>query len=323
MKLLYNLSVFSFFMSHTVENTKTTAKDFFFYLAAVVTLFWSAVSLLILLSQIINGIFPDPALWYQNLRLDLLRGAMASLIVVFPSYFLLIKHLNADLKRNPEKAGLWVRRWLVYFTLFVSFIVIIARLVTTLNVFLGGELTIRFVLNSLSIFAVAGGIFGYYWYDLKRDLSLANDRNIKWFAWTAAVFVSFSLVAGFTFLGSPAAQRDQRLDEKRTQDLQTIQWRVVNYWQTYQLLPETLDDLKENFGFRIPVDPETGLNYEYEKTGENSFQLCAEFNRASRDFSEKELSRLAPVTLSVTFDDFDLWEHSAGRNCFERNVDFL
>ncbi len=310
-------------MSHSTENTKTTAKDFFFYLAAVVTLYWSAISLLILLSQIISVAFPDPALWYQNLSSELLRGATASLVVVFPSYFLLIRHLNIDLKRHPEKAGLWVRRWLVYFTLFISFIVIIARLVMTLSVFLGGELTIRFVLNSLSIFAVAGGIFGYYWYDLRRDVSFSHDRNIEWFAWAATIFVFFSVVTSFAFMGSPATQRDERLDERRIQDLQTIQWQVVNIWQVSQSLPETIDELKETVGARIPVDPETGSLYEYEKMGESNFRLCAEFNRTSRDFLEREPARLSPIVPNKISLGFDSWEHAAGRVCFERDADSL
>ena len=50
---------------------------------------------------------------------------------------------------------------------------------------------------------------------------------------------------------------------------------------------------------RLPTDPESETNYEYEIADESAYRLCAEFSAAS------EAGRI---------DDF--WSHSMGRQCF-------
>ena len=44
----------------------------------------------------------------------------------------------------------------------------------TLYSFLGGELTIRFLLKSLIILLIAGGIFGFYFWDIRT-----HDEHIR------------------------------------------------------------------------------------------------------------------------------------------------
>jgi hypothetical protein len=63
---------------------------------------------------------------------------------------------------------LWIRKWLIYFTLFAAALIIIGDLVTLLNRFLEGELTVRFLLKVLAVFFVAGSVFYYYLWDLRK-----------------------------------------------------------------------------------------------------------------------------------------------------------
>lgn len=152
---------------------KTAPKDFFLHLLAIVTLYASAISFLTLVFQIVNIVFPDPispeGFYGLSGYHNRIRWAIATLIIVFPVYLWTSWFLSKDLRGHKEKRGLWIRKWLVYFTLFAAALIIIGDLVTLINFFLQGELTIRFILKVVAVLFVAGSVFGYYLHDIKQN----------------------------------------------------------------------------------------------------------------------------------------------------------
>ncbi|MDP2630615.1 MAG: DUF5671 domain-containing protein [Candidatus Uhrbacteria bacterium] len=148
---------------------KTTPRDFFLYVLSMITLYWSAGSLLTIAFQLINQWVPDAldSYGYQSTG-QALRLGIASLLITFPVYYATVWYLIVDMAQHPEKRTLWVRRWLVYFTLFVAALIIIGDSISLLNTFLGGEIRMRFVLKSISILFLSGAIFGYYFYDIRK-----------------------------------------------------------------------------------------------------------------------------------------------------------
>lgn len=150
---------------------KTSPKDVFMHLLAIVTLYTSAISFLVLAFQYINILFPDllqDGSYALTGSYAAIRWSIATLVVVFPVYILTSWFLNKNYDKSTSKRHLWIRKWLVYFTLFAAALIVIGDLVTLLNTFLGGELTARFVLKVLSVFFVAGSTFAYYLWDLRR-----------------------------------------------------------------------------------------------------------------------------------------------------------
>ncbi|MEK7567212.1 MAG: DUF5671 domain-containing protein [Patescibacteria group bacterium] len=150
---------------------KTSPKDFFLHLLAIIALYFSAGSFVTLIFQYINVIFPDilvSGAYYLRSAYSAIRWAIASLIVVFPTYVLTSWFLEKNYQKIPEKRNLKIRRWLVYFTLFAAAVIMIGDFVALVYNFLGGELTIRFVLKAIAIFFTAGIIFGYYFYDIYK-----------------------------------------------------------------------------------------------------------------------------------------------------------
>ena len=131
------------------------------------------------------------------------------------------------------------------------------------------------------------------------------------------------LVLGFVIVGSPAVQREMRMDERRISDLQNIQWEIINYWQLKRILPSSLSDLHNDIsGFSVPKDPETDVDYEYQVVSPLKFGLCANFKRESlKDDYHARVSE--PVyyedTYMKTFSGS--WSHKSGRVCFEREID--
>ncbi|MFA4937030.1 MAG: DUF5671 domain-containing protein [Patescibacteria group bacterium] len=150
---------------------KTSPKDFFLHLLAILALYFSAISFLVLLFQYINILIPDildsGSYDIRASYFGKIRWSMSSLIVVFPVYLITTWFLNKGYRANPEKRNLRIRRWLIYFTLFVTAVIIIGDLVSLIYNFLGGELTTRFLLKILVVFFVAASIFTYYFWDLK------------------------------------------------------------------------------------------------------------------------------------------------------------
>lgn len=151
---------------------KTSPKDFFLQLLAIITLYASAVSFGTVLFQWINIVIPDPLTRGENYIDDrsryLLRNALSFLIVMFPVYAAISWYLQNLYTKDVAKRNLRVRRWLIYFTIFAAAIIILISLANLVNTFLNGELTLRFGLKILTVFFIAGTIFSYYFCDIKK-----------------------------------------------------------------------------------------------------------------------------------------------------------
>lgn len=154
------------------KENKVSPKDVFTHLLAIVALYASAVSLLVLMFQSINLWFPDVLLetgYYARYGINsAIRWSIASLVIMFPVYLLTTRYLGRSYEENPSKRNLRVRKWLLYFTLFLTALIILGDFVTLINNLLNGELTVRFLLKVVSVFFVAGSIFFYYFADLKK-----------------------------------------------------------------------------------------------------------------------------------------------------------
>src|SRR3989338_9723580 len=143
------------------EVKKTTGpRDVFSHLLSIIFLYVSVIGFGILLFGIIDVYFPDVLSdtygWYAK---SALRWPLALLVVIFPLYLWFTSYLERDLEKNPEKRALKIRKWLLYFTLFVATLVIVGDLVSVIFSFLNGELTLRFVLKVLTVLALALSVF--------------------------------------------------------------------------------------------------------------------------------------------------------------------
>ena len=294
--------------------SRSTPRDVFLYLLGLVTLVMSAGSFGMLVYQYINIMFPD-ILQYgyatPTANYSLIRTALAVLVVAFPVFFWVSRTLHKDVVTEPAKRDLRVRRWLLYFTVFVAGLMIIGDLITLIQSFLNGDLTTAFILKVLTIFFIAGTILFYY-------LSELRDRVYprKAFQLVIIGIVVLALGYGFYLAGSPQSQRLVRFDEQKVNDLQSIQNQLVyNWWQQKGSLPKTLDALNDPIsGFSTPVDPQSNQPYEYSLTDAKSFQLCAVFNKESLVYD----TTIKPVPVGYQYDN---WQHSTGRVCFDRTID--
>jgi hypothetical protein len=147
-----------------------SAAEAFEYLLMFTTLYLSAYHLGSLFFDFINKAFPDPAARFEEpWIMDSLRWSTASLVIAFPIFLLISRHIHSKLSRDPVKRLSPVRRWLTYLTLFLAASILIADLTTLVYNVLGGDLTIRFALKVVTVGAIAGTIFGYYLRDVRQE----------------------------------------------------------------------------------------------------------------------------------------------------------
>ncbi|TSC83809.1 MAG: hypothetical protein G01um101417_376 [Parcubacteria group bacterium Gr01-1014_17] len=263
--------------------------------------------------------FPDELTYYYGPYSGGIRFALASLIVIFPISLILFSVVKKGIAREPEKLGLALRKWVLWITIFITGAALAGDLIAVLSGFLGGELTMRFILKALAVFAVSASVF---WYAV-LEIRLTSEKPISLrtpFIVGSLIGVIAAIMWGFFVMGSPFTVRKLRMDERRVSDLQSIQWQVVNYWQQKSRFPKSLSELEDPLsGYKVPTDPETAKSYEFTLGTGYAFTLCADFTLPNGTQSR---SKTKPYPMPMSDEGLaENWEHTAGRACFERVLD--
>ena len=134
---------------------------------------------------------------------------------------------------------------------------------------------------------------------------------MKIFIYIVIVLVAIAIIAGFFVVGSPNQERLRKFDERRVQDLKSIQYQIINYWTSKSMLTSQLHDLEDSIsGFKAPHDSVSGAEYIYnvKNAATLEFELCANFetsNLNSRD----------------VYESLENWQHDMGMQCFARKID--
>lgn len=331
-------------MENQAHSQKLSAGYFFLSLGVLVSLIASVASFLNLIFETLNQKFPDALnatyqYGYNSYNFDSMRMALATLIIFFPVFLVLSYYWGRARKHGLGHIDEVIRKWMVYLLVFLAAIVIVVDLVTLVRYFVSGEITTRFILKVLAALVVAKLTGLYYLYQL-RDSRFKKIVDML-APWVASLLAGFAIVFAFLVMGSPFEQRQLRLDDRRLQDLQSIQYQVINFWQQKEMLPATLKDLSNPLsGFALPVDPEfeKGSVYEYNKKSDLTFELCATFAlpipKGWQEYSKgggvyplamPSYEGRDVATSSVApypgYGMNESWDHQAGRTCFERTID--
>ena len=295
-----------------------TPKDFFLWAGAVITFYWSVLAFVFLIFNYIDFAFPNAlmAYGYTNPYESGMPFQMASLIVLLPLSFALMHVIRRNEEADPTRATIWVRRWAILLTLFLSGTAIASDLITVLASFLSGEdMTIGFLLKVAVILLVASAVFMHFIAEFKGYWAKYPKRKLS-IGIAVLALGALSIIAGLIIVGTPQEARRERFDAQKVRDLEDIQGRITYFWQMKRVLPASLTTLQDavTMGDTVPVDPQSGASYDYTVTGPLSFTLCATFNAPSRT---------APQTAAIPRQQgvSETWSHEAGKVCFERTID--
>lgn len=287
-------------------------------------LYGSAIALIRLLFDYINYVFPDSLSYYYDPYQGSVSFEIATLIVLFPVFLLLMRAIRREIAKDSTRRDVWVRRWALYLTVFIAGLTIVGDLVTLIYYFLSGEdITIRFLLKVAVVLLVASGGFMHFLADI-WGYWIEYPQRARSVGWGVGALILITIASGFLIIGTPWHARQARLDDRRVQDLQSLQSQILSFYQQKQALPTSLAQLMDpTLYYTVPVDPATGAEYEYKKTADLGFELCATFTLADTDdtvptgISQRPTS--APKAYGVTGDNG--WQHDAGHVCFVRTID--
>jgi hypothetical protein len=293
---------------------KTTPKDFFLWAGAMVSLYWSVIAFINLFFDYIDKVYPDPLMpSYIDFSSGSVRFEMASLIVLVPVFFALMYFIRKSIAADATRSEVWVRRWALYLTLFISGLTIVSTLVYVINDFLGGEIAVAFILKAIIVIGIASIGFMHFLADIWGYWKV-NPKYAQHVAIAIIILVVATILSGFVIFGTPQQTRVFRFDDQRVMDLQSLQDQIIQYWQREDKLPDQLNVLNNaTAGYSIPTDPQTNAMYEYRVASSSKldFTLCAVFG------AETQSGHAVP---SYTGSN-DSWEHGQGKECFVRTID--
>lgn len=285
------------------------ALDAFLNLLSLVTLGWLAIAVGMICFQIIDKYLgPGTAGYYlEAFSQSRLKFGIASALIIVPIFLFVSATLHKQYKQNKLNPTSGIYTWLTYLMLFVTAIFIAGSLINIIFKFLNGDYTARSILRVLVVLLIAGAIFGYYFYDLKRkDYSRRSPISVGAFGGIIAL-VLILVVWGFVIVDPPAKTRAINNDIERANDLTEISSMISIYYQVNGQLPPDLSAI----GGRDFSDPVSGESYGYNVIGPDTYELCAEF---ATDSSADE-------SLKSIYASVGKWySHQVGYQCFQQKV---
>ncbi len=297
------------------QNSDNSAKFAFFYLLSLAALIFMSLSVGIIVFQIINKNIVDAIQTFRgSYSPDALKFAISALIIATPIYYLTAAQINKNLFKGLLDNNSGVRKWLTYFILLVSSIVMLGWLISVIYSFLDGELTVKFILKAATALVIAAIVFTYYLYDIKRENVVGvKDKVARAYFCVSLLMVAAVLVSAFVFVESPRETRNIRHDNNILGKFNRIDSAINDYYAANKKMPESLDVL---IGGRFYLDEEiltdsaTKKKFDYKVTGEKTYELCAEFRSSNKgkeyDYRYGYYSKR--------------WRHDAGYQCLEQKV---
>jgi len=294
------------------------AKFAFFYLLSLVALVSMSVSTGTIIFQIINKTIPDAlTLAPGGFIQEALRFAISAIIIAGPIYFVMMWLINKSLLKGTMEKESGIRKWLTYFILLVSAVVMIGWLIGTISSFLNGELSLKFILKSLTSILISALIFSFYLYDIKREDVSKNNNIIRAYYYGAMAVAAVALVAAFFFIDSPAQVRSQKYDQAIINKFSQIDSAINAYYGENGKLPVNLKDLIGGGSAYYIVandvtDPATGKMFDYKVDNKDVYELCATFKTENKSQADDK---------SIYVDT--RWLHDAGYQCLKQRVTLL
>ncbi|MFH1662045.1 MAG: DUF5671 domain-containing protein [Candidatus Falkowbacteria bacterium] len=295
-------------------NTQNNAAKFaFFYMLSLVALIFMALSSGMIIFQIINKNILDVIDSYRsNFSSEQLKFAISALIISAPIYYFTMRQIFKNLVSGALEKDSEIRKWLTYFVLLVTSCVMIGWLIGTVNSFLDGELTTKFILKALTAIGISATVFSFYLYDIKRENVNVKDKIVQTFLYASLIAIIVVFTASLFTVESPTETRNRKLDEAILEKFDEIDRGMGEYYNSNKNLPENLDELVLEFSYITEddlVDPTAKKKFEYKKISVDTYELCADFRMSNKGDNEDDYRGYK-----------DRWPHDAGHQCLKQKV---
>lgn len=283
------------------------ALDAFLNLLSLITLGWMAWAIGGVIFQLINMYFGIVSYGTAYFSESMIKVGIASILVIGPVFYGAVNVLHQKYKKNELNHDSGVYRWLTYLMLLASALTIIGSLIALIAGFLNGDYTVNVVLKIITVTMIAGFIFGYNFFDLKRrDYSKINNVSMA-FGVIVGVIAVLCIVFGFMNVTSPVKTRMMLADNNAAMALSSISFMVSANYSTSGIIEEKIDPARYI---------SSGINVDlsligYRRVSGTEFELCADFNLDSADISAAKASEMPSVDGTYPWS-----RHAKGHQCF-------
>lgn len=293
-----------------------SAKFAFLYLLSLVALSFVAVNVGQIIFQFINKYIFD-VLGQNNAAFssEILKFAIASLVIATPTYYFCNKFIYSSLYKGDLDKESGVRKWLTYLIIFVAFLVMIGSLIAILVNFLNGALTNQIILKCLTTLLISGIVFSFYFYDIRREnIQGQKDRVLKIYFFASLFLIVITFVASLFIVESPKLARNRQIDQKVIGNFYEIDANLNSYYQTNKKLPAQLSDLKTEFPYlndSLFQNPVTNEVFKYQIKGDREYELCATFLTDAKDTTKNR---------DISYYTDSRWPHGLGYQCLTQRI---
>ncbi|MFH1412774.1 MAG: DUF5671 domain-containing protein [bacterium] len=291
------------------------AKFAFFYMLSLVALVFMAISTGMIIFQIINKTVTDMINFAGSYNSGILKFAISAIIIATPIYYVTMRQINKNLHSGILNKDSGVRKWLTHLILFVVSVVVIGWLIATINMFLNGEITLKFILKLITVIGISAVIFTYYLYDIKRESVNKKDKITSIYFYLSLILVIASFVTALFFVESPAQARERKHDDMILSDFDRIDSAINEYYRINKELPSALDILVDENKYYLETEnlsnQITEEVYNYEIIKDNDYHLCATFKASTKEKSKD---------LDMRYQYNGHWAHEAGYQCLEQTI---
>lgn len=303
-----------------MENKKNNSAKFaFLYLLSLVSLAFVSINVGQIIFQLINKYIVD-VLSQNNAAFssEILKFAIASLVVATPTYYFSNKFIYQSLYKGELDKEAGVRKWLTYLIIFIAFLVMIGSLIALLVNFLNGAITTQIILKCLTTLVISGIVFSFYFYDIRRDKTDGyKDKVLKIYFFSSLLIIIITFIASLFIVESPKLARNRQLDQKIISSFSMISYELNNYYQFYGKLPVDLSVLQKEYP-GIAADflqnPITEEAFKYQIKGDREYELCATFLTDTLvNLQNKDMAYYADPS----------WPHGIGYQCLSQKVQVL
>jgi hypothetical protein len=148
--------------------------DAFEHILLFITLYVLGTSTALILYYFVDkwvpGITEDGYNTYaRQSQLSTLRSSIAAAIVSYPLFAFFFLRVTKRTIDNPHIRNLKSRKFLIYLTLVLTFLIVIGNVIRIVYNFLSGNITANFILSFLVTISISGIIFLYYLNQIKED----------------------------------------------------------------------------------------------------------------------------------------------------------
>lgn len=150
-------------------------RELFVHLLASVTLYISVVGTLTLVWGLADYWYPDSLQAPGLTDAGPVRFGISAAVVSFPIFVYLVIRTRRKIRYGDIEAGSGARMGFIYFNLFVMTVLGLFDLMVTLNAFLNGDLTPRFLVKAGGVLGIVALVFLYFRAELALDSSGAGS----------------------------------------------------------------------------------------------------------------------------------------------------